>query len=44
MAKYQCTVCGYTYDEEKEGKSFDSLDASWTCPTCGAGKDQFRKL
>ena len=31
MAKYKCTVCGFIYDEEKEGKSFAELDA---CPVC----------
>ena len=32
MAKYQCTVCGYIFDEAKEGKAFAELDA---CPVCG---------
>ena len=31
MAKFKCGVCGYVYDEEKEGKPFSELDA---CPVC----------
>ena len=31
MAKWKCSVCGYVYDEEKEGKPFSELD---TCPAC----------
>ena len=31
MAKWKCSVCGYVYDEEKEGKPFSELDA---CPVC----------
>lgn len=41
MKKYICAVCGYVYDPEKTGVSFDDLPADWTCPECGAGKDQF---
>ena len=29
--KYVCTVCGYVFDEEKEGKSFAELTE---CPVC----------
>ena len=29
--KYVCTVCGYVFDEEKEGKSFAELTE---CPIC----------
>lgn len=32
MAKYQCQVCGFIYDEEKEAKPFRELKC---CPTCG---------
>ena len=31
MAVYQCSICGYIYNEDKEGKPFSSLDA---CPVC----------
>ena len=36
MAKYKCKICGYVFDEEKEGKSFDELDV---CPMCKQPKD-----
>lgn len=51
MDKYICMVCGYIYDPE-EGDSdggippdtpFEELPDDWTCPICGAGKDQFEK-
>lgn len=31
MAKYQCSVCGFIYEEEKEGKAFTELSV---CPVC----------
>lgn len=31
MAKYRCSVCGYIYDEEKEGAPFSALSE---CPVC----------
>jgi flavin reductase (DIM6/NTAB) family NADH-FMN oxidoreductase RutF/rubredoxin len=51
MSKYQCTVCGYVYDPElgdpdsgiKSGTPFEKLPDDWTCPVCGASKDQFEK-
>lgn len=39
--KYVCSVCGYVYDEAKEGKPFADLPESWVCPLCGAGKSAF---
>jgi len=52
MAKYQCNICGWVYDPEKgdssqnvpPGTSFDDLPEDWTCPECGAGKDEFSKM
>jgi len=41
MAKYICTVCGFIYDEEEEGKRFDELPEDWACPVCGADKTAF---
>lgn len=41
MAKYKCSVCGYTYDEEKEGASFKKLEK---CPVCGHPASVFRKV
>ncbi|MBI4448977.1 rubredoxin [Candidatus Woesearchaeota archaeon] len=44
MAKYQCGVCGYIYDEEAEGTKFSELPADWHCPVCGAPHNQFNLL
>lgn len=44
MAKYQCDVCGYIYDEEKEEKKWDELPDDWKCPLCEVDKEQFSKL
>ena len=39
--KYRCTVCGYIYDEEKEGVKFADLPEDWKCPACGVPKSKF---
>lgn len=44
MARYECDVCAYIYDEEKEDTPWDKLPDDWICPDCGVGKDQFTKL
>jgi len=41
--RYQC-LCGYVFDEEKEGKKFDELPDDWTCPICGLSKSEFKKI
>jgi len=49
MKRYVCQVCGYTYDPAKgdaegniaPGTAFADLPDDWTCPVCGASKDQF---
>lgn len=51
MEKYVCGVCGYVYDPEEgdpdnginPGTAFADLPDDWTCPVCGATKDQFDK-
>ncbi len=51
MDKYVCALCGYVYDPElgdpdegiAAGTSFDELPEDWTCPVCGAGKEDFSK-
>lgn len=40
--KYECVLCGYIYDEEEEGVAFADLPEDWTCPLCGAGKEDFQ--
>ncbi len=52
MPKYKCSVCGYIYDPDlgdpdggiKPGTPFEKLPDDWTCPVCGATKDQFEKM
>jgi len=42
-------ICGYIYDPVvgdsehgiKPGTPFEALPENWTCPVCGAPKDQF---
>ena len=49
MKKYECNICGYTYDPDKGdiehnivlGTLFDSFSEDWECPICGAKKNQF---
>lgn len=38
MAAYKCSVCGYIYDEQKEGASFSELKE---CPVCKQETDKF---
>ena len=42
--KYRCGVCGYIYDEEKEGVRFSDLPDDWQCPVCGEGKEGFEPV
>ena len=42
MTKYICTICGYVYDEEKEGVAWTKLPDDWCCPVCRAGKSDFK--
>jgi pyruvate oxidase len=44
MGKWKCSVCGYIYDEEKEGVPFSELPEDWTCPQCGAPKSAFNQV
>lgn len=39
--KYECTACGYIYDEAIEGKKFADLPSDWVCPSCGTPKEDF---
>ncbi|MCC6543454.1 MAG: rubredoxin [Nitrospirae bacterium] len=52
MKKYVCIVCGYVYDpsigdpdnDVAPGTEFDDIPDDWTCPECGAGKDEFEEV
>lgn len=49
MERYKCVVCGYIYDKNEgdqsggiePGISFPDLPGDYTCPVCGAGKEEF---
>ena len=51
MDSYECVICSYVYDPAvgdpdngiAPNTSFEDLPDSWTCPDCGADKDQFEK-
>lgn len=51
MAKFECTVCGYIYDEElgdpdngiEPGTLFADLPDDWECPLCSVGKEDFEE-
>jgi len=49
--KYVCELCGYVYDPElgdddtvEAGTDFEDLPADWTCPLCGATKEDFEAV
>ena len=42
--KWKCSVCGYIYDEARDGIAFADLPADWTCPQCGAPKSAFGRI
>jgi len=44
MGQFRCTVCGYIYDEAKEGKNWNDLPEDWTCPVCGSPKSVFEPV
>lgn len=41
---YECTVCGYVYDESEQDVRFEDLDDDYTCPDCGVGKEEFEEI
>ncbi len=52
MSNYECSVCGWIYDPAKgdpdgkikPGTPFEQSPDNWTCPVCGAAKDQFKQI
>ncbi len=38
-----CKICGYVYDEEKEGIPFADLPEDWVCPLCKHPKSDFER-
>ena len=49
MTKWKCLACDYVYDPQvgdpesdiEPGTAFEDLPDDWTCPECGASKDEF---
>ncbi len=49
MAKYECRICGYVYDEElgdadvgiEPGTLWEDVPDTFVCPLCGVGKEDF---
>jgi len=41
---WRCTICGYIYDDAKEGTKFEDLPDDWACPVCNAPKDAFVRM
>ena len=52
MEKYVCNPCGWIYDPAigdpengiEAGTAFENLPEDWSCPLCGAGKEEFEKM
>ncbi len=50
--KWMCVVCGFIYDEalglpEEDiapGTRWEDVPDTWTCPECGATKDDFEMI
>lgn len=49
MKQYMCVICGFIYDEEQglpeqdiaPGTRWEDVPLNWTCPDCGATKEDF---
>lgn len=49
---WMCLICGFVYDEEKglpdegiaPGTRWDDIPINWTCPECGARKEDFEMV
>jgi rubredoxin len=47
MKKYMCLICGFIYDQADgiaAGTSWEDVPPNWTCPDCGARKDDFEMI
>ena len=42
--KFECTACGYIYDEAEEEVKFEDLPDDWVCPVCGSEKSDFVEI
>ena len=47
-----CVICGYIYDEKEgwpedgivAGTKWEDVPMNWTCPDCGARKEDFEMV
>lgn len=52
LRKWMCVVCGFIYDEAEgmpeediaPGTRWEDIPDTWTCPDCGAPKDDFEMV
>jgi rubredoxin len=52
MKKYMCLICGWIYDEAvgspedgiPPGTRWEDVPPNWTCPECGARKEDFEMI
>lgn len=44
MARFECEVCGYIYDEDKEGLIWSELPDDWVCPVCDSDRSLFQLI
>jgi rubredoxin len=52
LRKWMCVVCGFIYDEAlglpdegiEPGTRWEDVPDAWTCPDCGATKDDFEMV
>jgi len=52
MKKWECIICGFTYDEEEgspedgiePGTAWEDIPEDWVCPDCGASKGDFEMV
>ena len=52
MKTYVCELCGYEYNPKlgdpgngiEPGTDFEDLPDDWTCPLCGATKEDFEVM
>jgi rubredoxin len=52
MKKWQCSICGFVYDEAAglpdegiaAGTAWAAIPDDWSCPDCRAAKSDFRMV
>jgi flavin reductase (DIM6/NTAB) family NADH-FMN oxidoreductase RutF/rubredoxin len=44
LKKFECTACGYVYDEAEHEIRFADLPEDWICPVCGSEKADFTEI